>query len=259
MEFHVLYREGDDPAMHWKEQVTLPRQWLTSSCDRLKSFLVRAYNEEHPEAPQLQADAVHLCNEGIDRREALGSENLVSEVVGPFSQIFIRAGQSIERTTWRCEDHAPEVHVHLDFDSLLALRKAVEADDTEALQRAVEVAGVASPHDLLTAERDVLDQAQRPAGTEWHSVAGRFAWDTDAEGGGADPGAKVSLAGYCHRRCAERCLKLIEVSDHCAAPILGSARRRSPEAIEASANGMAGKMTEMESQMRASQVRGGGT
>jgi len=233
----------------------LPKAWQQSSCDRLLRYLVDVYNKAKPDMPQLKAEACHLSNEADkpnSRSEALGSENVIADVIAPLDTIFIKLGETIERTAWRCTAMNLEVHVPVAHQDLLSLRAAVDANDTEALQKAVESAGVASPYDMLVAEADVKDEEGRICGTEWHSVGGRFAWASDLEGDGGDMGAKVTLADYARRRGADRIIALIELTDKCAAPLLASSRGRAAEDIETSAQGMAGKMKELNSQLQAS-------
>lgn len=258
MQIYVHYKEGQDTSAHWRKQVTLPKKWLKSPCDRLKQFLLDNYNKAFGESADLRPDEWHLTNESDGCNCAsLGSEDVISEVVSPFDQIFLRPGASIERSGWRREGARPQridpaqVIVPVDYGSLLALRAAVDADDTEALKAAVEKANISSPHELLMAEADVKDGDGRAVGTEWHSVGGRFAWDTEAEGRGEDADAKVTLTQYAQRRGADRVLKLIDIADHCGAPILG-ARCRTEEDIKASAGSVADQMGEMSAQLRAS-------
>merc|ERR1711957_402857 len=95
---------------------------------------------------------------------------------------------------------------------------------TAAFKVAVDNGSVASPHDLLIAQNDVKDGSGRLCGSEWHSVGGRFAWDLEENGSGEDAGRKVTLTQYARQRGAQRVLKLIDVADHCGAPILGGGR-----------------------------------
>jgi len=263
MQVYAQYKEGQDDAVHWRKQVTLPKKWLGSPCDRLKRFLIDNYNKAFSEHPPLDPDDWHLTNETEGCCASLGAEDLISEVVSPFDQIFLRPGASIERSGWRREDARPqEVHpaqviVPVEHKILLALRAAVDADNTEALKAAVEEANITSPHELLMAEADVLDADGLARGTEWHSVGGRFAWDSELEGRGEDPSAKVTLTEYARRRGADRVLKLIEIADHCGAPILGGGRGRTTEDVAASAGSVAEKMGEMNSQLRASMEQRG--
>lgn len=263
MQIYAQYKEGPDEAAHWRKQVTLPKKWLSSPCDRLKRFLLEAYNRAFSERPPLDPDGWHLTNETEGCCASLGAEDLISEVVRPFDQIFLRPGASVERSGWRREDAKPqEIHpsqviVPVDYAALLALRAAVDADNTEALKAAVEEANVSSPHELLMAEADVKDADDKVIGTEWHSVGGRFAWDSELEGRGEDPSAKVTLTEYARRKGAERVLKLIEIADHCGAPILGGGRSRTAEDVAASADSVADKMEEMDAQLRASKERAG--
>eukprot|EP00404_Azadinium_spinosum_P024221 CAMPEP_0180607332 /NCGR_PEP_ID=MMETSP1037_2-20121125/27649_1 /TAXON_ID=632150 /ORGANISM="Azadinium spinosum, Strain 3D9" /LENGTH=278 /DNA_ID=CAMNT_0022626615 /DNA_START=64 /DNA_END=898 /DNA_ORIENTATION=- len=255
MKIFVQYKEGDDLEAHWRQQVTLPKKWLGSPCDRLTRYLVENYNKARPSHTPLLVEAWHLSNESKGRCEALGRENVISEVIGEFDEVFLRPGTGQERTTWRraealpSEATAASVLVPVEFSALVALRKAVDADDTEALQRAVDEANLASPHEMLMAETDIKDADGKILGTEWHGLAGAFAWEKDGDGG-SDPSAKVTLTEYARRRGAEKVLKIIEVADHCGAPIMGGARGRLPEDIEASANSVADKMGELNVQLR---------
>lgn len=260
MQIYVNYKEGQDASAHWRKQVTLPKKWLTSTSDRLKKFLIDNYNKAFSESPQLRPDEWHLTNESEGCCASLGSEDLISEVISAFDQIFLRPGESIERSGWHRESARPEkvekidpaqVIVPIDYKVLLALRAAVDADNTEALKAAVDQANITSPHELLMAEADVKDADGQVCGTEWHSVGGRFAWDSEIEGRGEDLDSKVTLTQYARRRGADRVLKLIEIADCCGAPILGS-RCRSEEDIKASAGSVADQMGEMGAQLKAS-------
>merc|ERR1719386_201401 len=104
MKIYVQFKEGDDPTAHWRQQVTLPKKWLTSNCDRLKVFLTSSYNKAHPESPQLLSEEWHLCNEGEGRCEPLGSENLIQDMMGEFDDVFLRPGPSVDTTHWRRPD-----------------------------------------------------------------------------------------------------------------------------------------------------------
>jgi len=258
MQIYAQYKEGQDGSAHWRKQVTLPKKWLSSPCDRLKRFLVDNYNQAFSGSTPLSPDEWHLTNESEGCGASLGTEDVISEVISAFDQIFLRPGPSAARSGWHRTDARPQkidpaqVIVLVDYKALLALRAAVDADNTEALKAAVEEANVSSPHELLMAEADVKDADGQVRGTEWHSVGGRFAWDSELEGRGEDPSSKVTLTEYARRRGADRVLKLIQISDHCGAPILGGNRVRSAEDIEASAGSVSGKMDEMNAQMKAS-------
>mmetsp|Transcript_1017 Transcript_1017/g.2597 ORF Transcript_1017/g.2597 Transcript_1017/m.2597 type:complete len:273 (+) Transcript_1017:46-864(+) len=264
MKIYVQFHEGDDVEAHWRQQVTLPKKWLSSPCARLKTYLAENYNKARPDSPQLDADDMHLSNEAKGenpkRCEALGDENIISDVVGAYDEIFLRPGARKDCTAWRRSDVKPAeaavmpLLVPIEYEALQALRSAVEEDDTEKLQAAVEEANLTSPHELLMAETDVRDpdDPKRVVGSEWHGLGGRFAWDSELEGRGEDPGAKVTLTEYARRRGAARVLKLIEVADHCGAPILSGGRTRKTDDIEASANTVADKMGEMHTQLKAS-------
>jgi len=253
-EFSVRFQEGEDLAAHWSDKLILPRAWQKSSCDRLLRYLVDVYNKARPDMPQLKSEACHLSNEADkpkSRCEALGSDNVIADVIASLDTVFIRPGSSIERTEWRCTALNMDVHVPISHEALLKLRAAVDANDTQAFQQVVEGAGIASPHEMLVSEVDVKD-GDRVCGSEWHSVGGRFAWTSDLEGDGGDMGAKVTLAEYARRRSADRVIALIELADAAAAPLLASSRGRPAEDIESSAQGMAGKMTELNKQLEAS-------
>lgn len=265
MKIYVQYREGDDTAGHWRQQVTLPKKWLASPCDRLKIFLTSSYNKAHPDSPQLVSEEWHLCNEGEGWCEPLGSENLISDMLDEYDDVFLRPGPSDELTAWRRANSKPAsiasaaVLVPTEHEDLLALRAAVDADDPDALKDAVERANIASPHEMLMSETDVRDADNRIIGTEWHSVAGRFAWNTDEEGRGEMPGTKMTLAEYARSRKADRVLKLLDIADHCGAPVVGGRRDRSAADIEASAASVADKVGEMNAQLRASLAGKGGS
>jgi len=258
MKIYVQYKEGDDPDAHWRQQVTLPKKWLTSTCDRLKLYLIENYNKARPSSSPLVPEEWHLKNEGDGRCESLGSENLIEDVVGDFDDVFLRPGSSIEQTKWRRSDTklarpaTMPVLVPIEFEHLMELREAVNTDNPKALKMAVENADIASPHELLMSETDVKDADGRICGTEWHSVGGRFAWDLEDSGRGEDPSAKMTLTEYARRRGADRVLKLISIADHCSTPIVGSSRGRTVDDIEASAATVKDKMGEMNSQLRAS-------
>lgn len=256
MKIYVQCKEGDAETQ-WRQQVTLPKKWLDSPCERLRGYLVGEYNKARPTS-QLIASEWHLSNEMDGCSEVLGMENMISEVIGDFDQVSLRRGASVARTAWRRSNVKPaaaaaaSVLVPVDFDVLTKLQDAVNADDTVKLKQAVDEGNIASPHEILMAETDVKSSDGRVIGTEWHSMGGRFAWDMEEAGRGEDPAAKLSLTAYARQKGAARVLKLIEIADHCGGPILGSSRGRDTGEIEASAATVAAKMHEMNSQLQES-------
>jgi len=259
MEIYVEYKEGDDLVAHWRKQVTLPKKWLTSPSDRLKRYLVENYNKDRAEGiVALEHAAVHLSsNAASGGCKALGSEDILEQVVDRFDTLSLRQGAAEERSGWQraearsCEVATSQVLVPIDYTVLLALRSAVDSDNTEAVRSAVDEANIASPHDLVMAEADMLDDEGQVCGTEWHTVAGRFAWDSATCGRGEDPEKKLSLIEYARRQNAGRVLKLIDIAEHCGAPVLGGGRQRTVEDIESSAGSVQGTMGRMNAELRA--------
>jgi len=259
MQIYVEYKEGDDLAAYWRKQVTLPTKWLASPSDRLKRYLVDNYNKDRAEGiAALEHEVVHLSSHAaVGVGKALGSEDILEQVVGRFDTLSLRRGAAEERSGWRrAETRASEaataqVLMPIDYKVLLALRSAVDSDDTEAVRAAVDEANMASPHDLVMAEADMLDEEGRVCGTEWHSVAGRFAWDSAEGGRGEDPAKKLSLIEYARQQSADRVLKLIEFAEHCGAPVLGGGRQRTAEEIESSAGSVQGTIGKMNAELRA--------
>jgi len=168
-----------------------------------------------------------------------------------------RQGAAAERSGWRraeaqaSEAAASQVLVPIDYKVLLALRSAVDSDNTEAVRAAVDEANIASPHDLVMAEADMLNEEGQVCGTEWHSVAGCFAWDSAEGGRGEDSDKKLSLIEYARRQSADRVLKLIDIAEHCGAPVLGGGRQRTVEEIESSAGSMQGTIGKMNAELLA--------
>eukprot|EP00927_Polykrikos_kofoidii_P028898 TRINITY_DN25095_c0_g1_i1.p1 TRINITY_DN25095_c0_g1~~TRINITY_DN25095_c0_g1_i1.p1 ORF type:complete len:265 (-),score=47.04 TRINITY_DN25095_c0_g1_i1:74-868(-) len=263
MKIHVQFTEGDDPSAHWRKAITLPKKWLQLPCERLRDFSVENYNKAKPTHPQLEAGLWHLRNESEAYTQALGSQNVIEDVIGPFDEVYLKPGRGFESTEWRRatvtvpKAVALPVLVPVDHALLLALRESVDVDDTEALRKAVEKGCVVSPHDVLMSETDVKDEKGRICGTEWHALGGRFAWDTEADGHGEEASAKVTLSQYAKLRCAHRVLSLIDVTDHFGAPVLGG-RSRAAEDIEASAATMASSVEEMNRQLVATETDAAG-
>eukprot|EP00403_Amphidinium_massartii_P027388 CAMPEP_0178400742 /NCGR_PEP_ID=MMETSP0689_2-20121128/15945_1 /TAXON_ID=160604 /ORGANISM="Amphidinium massartii, Strain CS-259" /LENGTH=235 /DNA_ID=CAMNT_0020021545 /DNA_START=110 /DNA_END=814 /DNA_ORIENTATION=- len=234
MKIYVQFKEGEDEGQHWRQQVTLPKKWLQLPCERLKLFVMENYNKARrtPDTA-LQSQDWHLCNETDDWRESLGSENLISEVVGEYDNIYLRPGVGTDLTHWRREQAqaAPQaitpVIMRVEFAELQRLRKAVEEDDEGSFKHMVEEIGVSSPDELLIAETDVRDESgERIIGTEWHAIAGRYGWEIDGDYG-QDTTKRMSVKEFARRCRAESVLRLIALAERKGVPIVSCERERS--------------------------------
>ncbi|CAE8721454.1 unnamed protein product, partial [Polarella glacialis] len=186
--------EGGADDDKWRKQVTLPKAWLQGPCEKLIGFVIKSYNQAHSERPDLDPDEWHLRCEMGDLREALGSEDLICEVVLSSDELVLRPGAAPARGAatlrGRAAAAAPQeaaraaVLVPLEMDVLQALRKSVEADDSEAFQKAVEIANLGTPQEVPMAEKELKDDRDVSLGIEYYGLAGRFGWDTNAEGQG---------------------------------------------------------------------------
>mmetsp|Transcript_2966 Transcript_2966/g.5136 ORF Transcript_2966/g.5136 Transcript_2966/m.5136 type:complete len:266 (+) Transcript_2966:134-931(+) len=252
-------REDDGYVSHtWRKQVTLPKGWLASPCERLKSYVVKHYNQAHPGEPDIDPEAWTLCCETGDLSEPLGNDDLISEVILASDQVVLRPGVSPARSsvklrgraTAEAEDQAcrAAVLVPLDVDVLDALRKSVEVDDAKSFRGAVDRAGLQTPQEVPIAEQELKDDAGLSVGMEWHGLGGCFAWDTEA-GRGELPANKCSLAQYAERKRAMNILRVIELADQCAIRLGSPGEDRTISDIEASAQNFAGMAEEMHRQM----------
>mmetsp|Transcript_59911 Transcript_59911/g.110998 ORF Transcript_59911/g.110998 Transcript_59911/m.110998 type:complete len:258 (+) Transcript_59911:62-835(+) len=240
MKIYVQYKEGEEDALHWRQQVTLPKTWMDSPCERLKRFIMDKYNKACREDAPLVYEEWHLSNETDSWQESLGSENLICEVVGEYDNLFLRQGAGVDCTDWRRSQAkaapqatAPVIHP-VEYPALQRLRQAIEDDDEGRFKAIIEDIGVSSPHELLIAETDVRDESEKIVGSEWHSVAGRYAWDIDGEYG-QDKTQKVSVVEFARNSCAEKVLRLIDLAERMGRPIVSGERERSMAEIQASA------------------------
>lgn len=255
--------DGGEP---WRKQVTLPKAWLSSPCERLKNFVIKSYNQAHPQQTDLDPDSWHLHCETDGLQEALGDEDLISEVVLASDELALRPGPSIARASRglreRASSAAPDqaaraaVLVPLELEVLEALRRSVEADDVTAFKKAVEEAGLETPHQVPIAEKELKDDSGASLGIEYYGLPGRFGWDTNAEGQGEEASNRCSLAEFAERKRAMSILRVIELADRCGIRISGTGEGRDAEEIAASAQGVSGMVGERERQMEASRGQG---
>jgi len=257
----AVLEEGEGYESHaWRKQVTLPKGWLSSPCERLKAFVVKSYNQAHPDQVDIDAEAWKLCCETGDLSEVLGDEDLISEVLLASDELVLRHGAAPARSSGtlrgRATAAAPDqacraaVLVPLESEVLEALRKAVENDDAMSFRAAVDSAGLQTPQEVPISERELKDDAGLVVGMEWLGLGGCFAWDTDA-GQGELPANKCSLAEYAEKKRAMNILRVIELADRCAIRLGSPGEDRNVSDVEASAGNFAGMAYEMQRQMAA--------
>mmetsp|Transcript_40205 Transcript_40205/g.92424 ORF Transcript_40205/g.92424 Transcript_40205/m.92424 type:complete len:258 (+) Transcript_40205:57-830(+) len=240
MKIYVQYKEGEDADLHWRQQVTLPKTWMDSPCERLKRFIMDKYNKACRVDEPLVYEDWHLSNETDSWKESLGSENLISEVVGEYDNLFVRPGAGLDCTDWRRAQAqaapqavAPVINP-IEYPALRRLRQAIESDDEGEFKTLIEDIGVSSPHEILIAETDVRDEREKIIGSEWHSIAGRYAWDIDGEYG-QDKSQKVSVLEFARNCSSERVLRLVDLAERMGKPIVSGERGRTMAEIQASA------------------------
>eukprot|EP00931_Biecheleriopsis_adriatica_P060382 TRINITY_DN36264_c0_g1_i1.p1 TRINITY_DN36264_c0_g1~~TRINITY_DN36264_c0_g1_i1.p1 ORF type:complete len:268 (+),score=84.86 TRINITY_DN36264_c0_g1_i1:60-863(+) len=258
----IVSSVSDDGGEPWRKQVTLPKAWLSSPCERLRHFVIKSYNQAHSQNADLDPDAWHLCCETDGLQEAIGDEDLISEVVLASDELVLRPGPGPARSSkglrGRAVTAAPDqaaraaALVPLEMEVLEALRHAVEADDGEAFKKAVEQAGLETPHEVPIAEKELKDDSGVSLGIEYYGLPGRFGWDTNAEGQGEEASNRCSLAEFAERKKAMSILRVIELADRCGIRISGTGEGRDAEEIAASAQSVSGMVSEMQRQMEAS-------
>lgn len=91
MKIYIAYTEGDDVAKHMDTKMTIPKSWRSGPVSKLLDFVVETYNSKHADN-LLEAASVHLERD----EKAVGSADIVEEVMSKSDRIVLKPGASIE-------------------------------------------------------------------------------------------------------------------------------------------------------------------
>ena len=89
MKLFLSFTEGTDASAHMSVKVTIPKKWEVGPVSKLLHFAVDTYNGKRLSPRRLEVDSSHLVKAG---GVALGSEELVCDVVGPGDRVELASG-----------------------------------------------------------------------------------------------------------------------------------------------------------------------